>query len=89
MSAGVGVTWQSPFGPIGIDLAKPADYIRRVMPDWEEPPVHVDLVTLDATVRAGNALLIDKGFLCALRDAEVIEMASRYGDPVDLLEGWV
>lgn len=73
----------------GIDLAKPADYIRRVMPDWEEPPVHVDLVTLDATVRAGDALLIDKGFLCALRDAEVIEMASRYGDPVDLLEGWV
>src|ERR1043166_552162 len=23
MSAGVGVTWQSPFGPIGIDLAEP------------------------------------------------------------------
>jgi hypothetical protein len=46
-------------------------------------------VMLDATVRAGDTLLIDKGFLCALRDAEVIEMASRYGDPVDLLEGWV
>jgi hypothetical protein len=73
----------------GIDLAKPADYIRRVMPDWEEPPVHVDLVMLDATVRAGDTLLIDQGFLCALRDPEVIEMASRYGDPVDLLEGWV
>lgn len=43
---------------------------------------------LDATVRAGDTLLIDQGFLCALRD-EVIEMASRYGDPVDLLEGWV
>lgn len=23
MSAGIGVTWQSPFGPIGVDLAKP------------------------------------------------------------------
>ena len=25
----------------GIDLAKPSDYIRKVMPDWEEPPVHM------------------------------------------------
>lgn len=73
----------------GIDLVRPSDYIRRVMPDWEEPPVHMDLVSLDATVRAGNELLIDQGFLCALRDPEVIEVASRYGDPVDLLEGGV
>ena len=73
----------------GIDLVRPADYIRRVMPDWEEPPVHVDLVTLDATVRAGDNLLIEGGFLCALRDPEVVAMAARYGDPVDLLEGWV
>lgn len=70
----------------GIDLAKPADYIRRTMPDWEEPPIHVDLVTLDATVRAGDATLIDKGFLCALRDPEVVAMAERYGDPIELLE---
>jgi hypothetical protein len=73
----------------GIDLAKPNDYIRRVMPDWEEPPVHMDLISLDATVKAGNNTLIDQGFLCALRDPEVIEMASRFGDPVDLLEGFV
>lgn len=73
----------------GIDLVKPADYIRRTMPDWEEPPVHVDLVTLDATVCAGDNLLIDKGFLCALRDPEVVAMAERYGDPVDLLESAV
>lgn len=70
----------------GIDLVKPSAYIRRVMPDWEEPPVHMDLVALDATVRAGDNLLIENGFLCALRDASVVEMASRYGDPVDLLE---
>ena len=70
----------------GIDLVKPSDYIRRVMPDWEEPPVHMDLVMLDATVKAGENLLIDQGFLCALRDPEVVELAARYGDPIELLE---
>ena len=59
------------------------------MPDWEEPPVHMDLITLDGTVKAGSNTLIDQGFLCALKDPEVIEMASRFGDPVDLLEGFV
>jgi hypothetical protein len=73
----------------GIDLPRPNDYIRRVMPDWEEPPVHMDLVTLDSTVTVGDNLLIDKGFLCALRDESVVEMASRYGDPVELLEAHV
>jgi O-methyltransferase involved in polyketide biosynthesis len=73
----------------GIDLAKPADYIRRVMPQWEEPPVHVDLVTLDASVAAGSHTLIENGFLTALRDPPVVEAARRYGDPVDLLEGSV
>lgn len=73
----------------GIDLARPADYIRRTMPDWEEPPVHVDLVTLDATVKAGENTLIDGGFLCALRDPEVVRLAERYGDPVELLEAGV
>jgi hypothetical protein len=34
----------------GIDLVKRSDYIRRVMPDWEEPPMHMDLVTFDSTV---------------------------------------
>lgn len=73
----------------GIDLARPADYIRKTLPDWEEPPVHVDLVMLDATVRAGDALLIDQGFLCALRDPEVVALAAAYGDPVELLEAGV
>ncbi len=70
----------------GIDLTQPDDYIRRVMPDWEEPPVHMDLVTLDGTVTAGPNTLIEDGFLCALRDAEVIAAARRFGDPVELLE---
>ncbi|MEO7941488.1 MAG: hypothetical protein ABIR55_22920 [Burkholderiaceae bacterium] len=70
----------------GIDLVRPSDYIRRVMPDWEEPPVHMDLVMLDATVKAGDQTLIDQGFLCALRDPEVVELATRYGDPIELLE---
>jgi len=73
----------------GIDLAKPSDYIRKVMPLWEEPPVHQDLVTFDTTVTAGANTIIDRGFLLALRDADVVEMAQRYGDPVDLLEGQV
>lgn len=72
----------------GIDLAKPSDYIRRTMPEWEEPPVHMDLVTFDSTVTAGNQILVDRGFLTSLRSPEVIAMARQYGDPVDLLESW-
>ena len=71
----------------GIDLKHPSDFIRRVMPDWEEPPVHQDLVTLDSTVTAGANGVIDAGFLLALRDPDVVAAASRFGDPVDLLEG--
>ena len=73
----------------GVDLVKPSDYIRRVMPNWEEPPVHQDLIVFDATVTAGKNTLIDKGFLMALRDPAVVEMASLYGDPVELLEAFV
>ena len=74
----------------GIDLAKPSDWIRRVMPDWEEPPVHMDLITFDSTVESVTAQkrnkLIDAGFLTALRDAAVAKAASVYGDPIALLE---
>lgn len=70
----------------GVDLAKPSDYIRRVMPNWEEPPVHQDLVTFDTTVTAGNQMVIDRGFLMALRDPDVVDAAGQYGDPVALLE---
>jgi hypothetical protein len=72
----------------GIELAKPCTYIKKVMPHWEEPPIHMDLVSLDSTVHAGDSLLIEDGFLLALRDPDVIAAASRFGDPVDLLEGW-
>ena len=72
----------------GIDLAKPSDYIRRVMPEWEEPPVHMDLISYDTTVTAGNATLIDQGFLTALRAPSVVAMAKQFGDPVDLLKNW-
>jgi hypothetical protein len=40
-------------------------------------------------VKAGNTTLIDNGFLMSLRDPKVVEAASRYGDPVDLLESFV
>ena len=70
----------------GIDLAQPSDWIRRHMPNWEEPPVHQDLVVLDATVTAGEETIIDQGFLCALRDPQVVQTAARYGDPVSMLE---
>jgi len=72
----------------GIDLTKPSSYIRKMMPNWEEPPIHMDLVTFDSTVEAGGARLVTDGFLEALRDSEVVAMAARYGDPVDLLESW-
>jgi hypothetical protein len=70
----------------GIDLVEPDDYIRRTMPDWEEPPVHVDLITFDSTVTLGGNTLVEEGFLVALRDPEVVALAARYGDPLELLE---
>ena len=73
----------------GINYTKPSNYMRRVLPNWEEPPLHQDLVTFDTTVKLGKAVLIDNGFLMALQSPGVIEAASRYGDPVDLLESTV
>ena len=70
----------------GINGVKTSDYLRRMMPNWEEPHVHMDLVSFDATVTAGNRVLIEEGFLHSLRDPKVIEVAARYGDPVELLE---
>lgn len=70
----------------GINGVKTSEYLRRVMPNWEEPHVHMDLVTFDSTVKAGNRTFIDEGFLMSLRDPAVVECAQRYGDPVELLE---
>ncbi len=72
----------------GIDLAKPSDYIRLTLPNWEEPPVHMDLVSFDTTVTAGKNTLLDEGFLTALKSPKVVKLAERYGDPMDLLEGF-
>ena len=47
------------------------------------------LIVFDATVTAGRSTVIDKGFLMALRDPEVVAMASRFGDPLELLESFV
>ncbi len=70
----------------GIDLARPSDYILRTMPQWEEPPVHMDLVCLDSTVTVDGGALIEAGFLSALRDEAVRHAASKFGNPVELLE---
>lgn len=72
----------------GMDLVEECDYIRRTMPDWPEPPVHMDLVDLDATVTLNGRPAVEDGVLSALRDPDVRALAARYGDPTDLLENW-
>jgi hypothetical protein len=72
----------------GINGLKPSEHFRRAMPNWEEPHIHCDLVSFDATVNAGNRTIIAEGFLKSLRDPAVIAAAERYGDPVELLEGF-
>jgi hypothetical protein len=72
----------------GMDLAKESDYIRRTLPDWPEPPVHMDLADLDATVTLNGEPVVENGFLTTLRDPAVQTLAARYGDPVYLLEQW-
>lgn len=72
----------------GINGKKESEYLRRVIPNWEEPHIHTDLVTFDSTVTAGNGLVIEEGFLKSLRDPEVVKAASRYGDPIELLESF-
>lgn len=73
----------------GTDAARPSEFMQRVLPKWEEPATHQDCIVFDMTVRAGNTTLIDNGFLTALRDPQVVKMASAYGDPRELLESFV
>jgi hypothetical protein len=73
----------------GVNGLKPSAYIQKVLPNWEEPAIHMDLVTFDSTVRAGEQLVVDNGFLLSLRDPQVVKAAERYGDPVEVLEGFV
>lgn len=72
----------------GINALQPSEYLRRVMPNWEEPHIHMDLVTYDSTVVAGNRTLVEDGYLASLRDPAVVAMAEQYGDPLELLEGY-
>ncbi len=72
----------------GINGLTPSRDLLRRMPDWEEPHVHMDLVTFDTTLTAGNRTLISDGYLHSLEDEEVVQLASRYGDPVAFLEGF-
>lgn len=71
----------------GVTLREPSPWLRAKLPFWEEPPTHLDLVVHDATVRAGDTVLIDNGELQALHDPAVITAAARFGDPLHLLEG--
>ncbi len=73
----------------GTDSNTPNKWLARRVPKWEEPHTHQDCVVFDMTVKVGNNTLIDNGFLMALRDPRVVEAASRYGDPVELLETFV
>jgi hypothetical protein len=72
----------------GINGPKPSEHFRRAMPNWEEPHIHCDLVTFDSTVVAGNRVLIEDGYLKSLADPQVIAAASKYGDPLEMLEGF-
>ncbi|MBT3792308.1 MAG: hypothetical protein HOF95_04730 [Rhodospirillales bacterium] len=72
----------------GINALKESAYLRRAIPHWEEPHIHMDLVTFDTTVKAGNTTILDKGFLMSLRDEQVIAAAEKFGDPVELLESY-
>ncbi len=63
--------------------------MHRQVPRWEEPHTHQDCVVFDMTVKLGNITMIDNGFLLALRDPQVVSEASKYGDPVELLESFV
>jgi hypothetical protein len=73
----------------GTDADRPSEFMHRQVPKWEEPHTHQDCVVFDMTVKVGNTVMIDNGFLMALRDPQVVKAASQYGDPVDLLESFV
>ena len=73
---------------IGLNLVKDADKIDMLMPDWPEPPEHIDLVFLDMTVTVNGQVALKDGRLAAIDDKEVRQAASRYGSPSYLLEQW-
>lgn len=71
----------------GMDLTHEDEYIQKMLPKWPEPPVHMDLIVHDSTVHFNETLAIKDGLLQSLRDPEVQALASRYGNPITVLEG--
>jgi hypothetical protein len=71
---------------LGFNLLDESQYIREVLPNWPEPPIHVDLVTLDATLTANGVPLLENGRLTAFSDPDVRAEAARYGDAAQLLD---
>jgi hypothetical protein len=70
----------------GMDLDHEDDFIKRTLPDWPEPPVHMDVAIHDADVSINDKPIVANGRLLALDNAAVRTLASRYGDPVRLLD---
>ena len=73
----------------GTDSYRANEFLQRRVPRWEEPHTHQDCVMFNATVTLGDHVMIDNGFLMALRDQDVVVAAKRYGDPLELLETFV
>ena len=50
---------------------------------------HIFRVIIGEGQMNGDHVMIDNGFLMALRDQDVVAAAKRYGDPLELLETFV
>lgn len=73
---------------LGLNLPRDSDFLSGQMPDWPEPPEHLDMVLLDATVTINGATVIENGALSAARDPDIRAEAGRYGDAAYLLDVW-
>jgi len=73
---------------LGLNLPHNSDFLSGQMPDWPEPPEHLDMVLLDATVTINGAAVVEDGVLCATRDPDIRAEAARYGDAAYLLDVW-
>jgi hypothetical protein len=43
--------------------------------------IHVDAIIFQSTIRANGTVIVDRGRLKALDDADIRKLASKYGDP--------
>ena len=73
------------FGTNGL---KASEYLRRVRCRTGKSRTSTGHGRLRHDGQGRQPHLIDKGFLMALRDPQVVAAAERYGDPVDLLENF-